>query len=339
MSEVEARLAELQRELVIARQAAQEQEQLAQRQQTELAALQQRAVAATSERAELGVYRITPTIPSFTPLDPVLWFAQIEDQFSLCGIITEVIKYINASSNLDARYASEVSEILRAPPSENPYTFLKEALIRRFTMSDEKRIRQLLSEEQLGDRSPSQFLRHLRSLIGATPIDDGLLKSLWLQRLPINIRAIVQSQPSSNTLDDLATTADKIAEVYESAPASFVHAAAAPVTPAAVPTAPSTAHAAVSAIAPTTDLITKMADMFTLLSETVKALKALKLQNTGRNQNQSRHRSRSRTRDLTPATSSSAPRVCWYHAKYQNDAHKCTSPCDFSAQGNGPSSS
>ena len=152
------------------------------------------------------------------------------------------------------------------------------------------------------------------------------------------------SGPSSRasrrpTLDDLATTADKIAEVYESVPASFVHAAAAPVTPAAVPTAPSTAHAAVSAIAPTTDLITKMADMFTLLSETVKALKALKLQNTGRNQNQSRHRSRSRTRDLTPTTSSSAPRVCWYHAKYQNDAHKCTSPCDFSAQGNGPSSS
>jgi len=56
--------------LAIARQAAQEQEQLAQRQQTERAALQQRAVAATSEQTELGVNRITSKIPSFTPSTP-----------------------------------------------------------------------------------------------------------------------------------------------------------------------------------------------------------------------------------------------------------------------------
>jgi len=70
MSEVEERLADRTPKGVEDR--SREQEQLAQQQQTELAALQQRAEAATSEQTELGVYRILPKIPSFTPLDPVL---------------------------------------------------------------------------------------------------------------------------------------------------------------------------------------------------------------------------------------------------------------------------
>ena len=97
-------------------------------------------------------------LPPFWPSDPQLWFAQVESQFTTRGISEEHTKFSYVVSSLAHDYAHEVRDILLSPPRDQPYATLKTQLVARLCSSEQKRIRQLLTEEQLGDRKPSQFL-------------------------------------------------------------------------------------------------------------------------------------------------------------------------------------
>ncbi|CAB0033508.1 unnamed protein product [Trichogramma brassicae] len=97
---------------------------------------------------------------------PAVWFAQAETQFALGNITTELTKHYHVISQLDVRAAAEVEDIITNMPANQPYTHLRQQLIVRLSSSEEQRIRQLLHDEELGDRKPSRFLRHLKSLAG-----------------------------------------------------------------------------------------------------------------------------------------------------------------------------
>ncbi|GFX63230.1 uncharacterized protein TNCV_3895551 [Trichonephila clavipes] len=97
------------------------------------------------------------------------------------------------------------------PPATNKYNALKERLIIEFSDSENKQIRKLLSELQLGDDKPSHLLRKMRVLASGASLNDNFLKTLWLQRLPSEMQSILSV--SSETLENLAKLADKIAEV------------------------------------------------------------------------------------------------------------------------------
>ncbi|CAB0030693.1 unnamed protein product [Trichogramma brassicae] len=115
-----------------------------------------------------AIHRVAVKLPAFWSDRPSLWFAQADSQFILSDIISEVTKFHYVVSQLDARIALEVEDVITSPPAVTPYTFLRAKLIERLSASEEQRVRQLISEEELGDRKPSQFLRHLRSLAGNT---------------------------------------------------------------------------------------------------------------------------------------------------------------------------
>ena len=113
---------------------------------------------------------------------------------------------------LDNRYASEDEDIITSPPATNKDTTLKTELIRRLSLSQDQRVRQLLALEELGDRKPSQFLRHLRSLAGSSRLEDSILCTLWFQRLPTHVQQILQTQ-AHQPLDSQAVMTDTICEV------------------------------------------------------------------------------------------------------------------------------
>jgi hypothetical protein len=69
--------------------------------------------------------------------------------------------------------------------------------------------RRLFTLEEMGDRKPSQFLKHLRSL--APDIPDNYLRILWTSRLPTNIRTILAGMPEVE-LDAVALCPDRIME-------------------------------------------------------------------------------------------------------------------------------
>jgi hypothetical protein len=61
----------------------------------------------------------------------------------------------------------------------------------------------------MGDLKPSQFLRHLRSLVPDLP--DYILRTIWTSRLPANVQATLACHPGVE-LDVAADCADRIIE-------------------------------------------------------------------------------------------------------------------------------
>jgi hypothetical protein len=62
----------------------------------------------------------------------------------------------------------------------------------------------------MGDRTPFEYLRHIRNIAGTSQDKDSLLlKSIFLERIPSFMRAII-AHMTDQSLDYLADTADKI---------------------------------------------------------------------------------------------------------------------------------
>ncbi|GBP34514.1 hypothetical protein EVAR_29911_1 [Eumeta japonica] len=88
--------------------------------------------------------------------------------------------------------------------------------------SKERKLKQLLMHEELGDRKPSQFLRHLQGLAGPD-ISNDLLITIWTSRLPQNIQTVIAGQ-TAPTLELLADLADRVSTRDSSSiPTSRVH--------------------------------------------------------------------------------------------------------------------
>ena len=150
------------------------------------------ASAAPQPSGPGNVAALSVKLPPFWPSDPQLWFAQVEAQFVTRGITVEATKFGYVVGSLDHRYAQEVRDLLITPPPDRPYTVLKRQLVERLQASAHRRVRQLLHDEQLGDRKPTQFLRHLQHLQGDAAIDQSILAELFLQRLPANVRMVTR---------------------------------------------------------------------------------------------------------------------------------------------------
>ena len=154
-------------------------------------------------------------LPDFWPSDPELWFAQVEAQFDAQGITSERTKFGHVVRVLPAQYASEVRDVILQPP-ENPYTTIKAELQKRVCPSRRQQLQQLIHVEDLGDRKPSQFLRHLLKLRGGTMDEangDEMFRELFLQKLPLAVRTTLAIFPKTTSLSDLADVADSMAEV------------------------------------------------------------------------------------------------------------------------------
>ena len=153
-------------------------------------------------------------LPPFWPADPELWFAQVEAQFACRRIISQRSKFDSIVSSLSPEFAAEVRDLLLSPPAENPYSMLKAQLTKRTTLSEQRKLQQLFTGEELGDCKPTQLLRRMQHLQGDRPgFDVSFLHELFLQRLPPNVYMVLASSPEGTTSDQLAEMAYKVMEV------------------------------------------------------------------------------------------------------------------------------
>ncbi|XP_075163295.1 uncharacterized protein LOC142235932 [Haematobia irritans] len=227
-------------------------------------------------------------IPRFWREHPLLWFAQVEAQFALYRIGDERTKYHILVAELDTELLTHVSDIVLNPPND-VYSQIKNRLIEHFSVSEENRIKRLLNNMEIGQKKPSLLLREMRSLSNGGVTED-FLRTMWMQRLPSHSQAILST--STESLDNLAKMADKIADISTSGSVSEI------------------------TQGKTFDFTSmcKQIEMLTLSVEEIQ--KRL-------SRNSSRGRSRSKKRDM------SQHEVCYYHRRFGKHAKKCRKPCSF----------
>lgn len=136
--------------------------------------------------------------------------------------------------------------------------------------------------------------------------DNSFLRELFLQRLPSHVRMVLASS-GEMSLDGLAQLADKVMEV-SSPSISSVN------------------------VAPLTTEVEQLRAEVGRLRDLIAALQVTPPHSgPGR----TTHRSRSRSRATSPHPSAPDDSGwCWYHRKFGEKAHKCSTPCTWS--GNAP---
>lgn len=264
------------------------------------------------------VYGVGLKLPPLWKNNIKLWFIRIESNFALSKISADETKYNNVIASIDPETLTAVSDILLKPPATGKYTALKERLIEEYSDSATQQIRRLLSEIQLGDDKPSHLLRKMRELANGS-LNDEFLQTLWLQRLPSDIQSILSV--SSETLDNLAKLADKIAEVRSEASVCAVSYAAAE--------KPSRDHSA-RALAGSSAAVDGG------------EISALRAEVAALSKQMSRLLTRVRSHSRPPRGKSPHSRngsqykrnFCFYHRKFGKNAHKCIPPCTFSESEN-----
>lgn len=254
---------------------------------------------------EFGENNINLKLPVFGISNPRVWFTQVEAFFRFRKITSQPTMFSYVATQLPTDIASEVIDVLDPMPEENPYDKIKAAVLKRTMASDESRLQQLLSGVELGDRTPSQLLRHMRSLVGNARIDDTILKQLWCKCLPANTNAILSTQGDAVSLEKLAETADKVHECFFKSSTTYVNQVGE---------------------ASTNDRIDKLLNEVAQLKLTVDNIVHNRDSRWSRS-NRFRHRPISRSKSRSKNKKSNT--WCYYHSKFGNKANICKKPCTF----------
>ncbi|XP_036334856.1 uncharacterized protein LOC118745515 [Rhagoletis pomonella] len=255
------------------------------------------SAAATSEKAMM-VNKVSVKVPPFWPEHPEIWFAQVEAQFSVAGVSTDSAKFNTVVAAVESNVLAQISDAILNPPDNGKYDNLKRRIIDRYCESEQKKTQKLLSDVDLGDKRPTQLLSELSEL-AKNKVSTEFMKSLWLQRLPVQVRAILQA--SNADLPDLAKLADKILEVGDFQQVSVV----------------AKGNAADETFSGISKRIERIEAQFDKL-----------IQNTKYRTNR-RSRSVSRGRDARANTPMRTKgELCWYHQVHGDNARKCRPPCE-----------
>lgn len=154
---------------------------------------------------------VTVKLPEFWKADPTMWFAQAEAQFALAGVVQDVTKFYHIVAKIDQSVICHVTDLVKEPPAAEKYLAIKTRLISRFELSPQAKLEKLLSSCELGDLRPTHLLAKMRELASGLTVDEALLKMLFLQRLPANIRPILSV--NDGTLTKIAEMGDGLMDI------------------------------------------------------------------------------------------------------------------------------
>lgn len=155
--------------------------------------------------------KVSIKLPAFWNERPEVWFAQVEAQFEIAGINKELTKFNYLLANLEPNVVENIWDLVSEKKKEK-YTLAKERLLSIFKTSEDKKIKNLISELELGDLKPSQLLRKMRGLAGDN-FSDKILKTLWLGKLPNYLQNILVI--SDEQVDKLSEIADRIRDTKQ----------------------------------------------------------------------------------------------------------------------------
>lgn len=253
--------------------------------------------------------RLHVTLPPFWPDRPSSWFKLVDGQFTAHGITSDWKKYFCVVMSLDSQYSKEVDDIIDKPPENDKFETLKRELIMRLSTSQEKKTKQLLEFEEIGDRKPSQFLRHLRSLAGSA-VPEDLLRTIWMGRLPVKTQTLLATV-RGQSLEVASDLADSIHEMEGNGNSMACNAVA------------KSSNSNNSSIFNMDAISQQICALEKRFEERFNRMEK-RQDGTDGGSFRSRRRSRSRSR-----VREKNPDYCFYHNCFGQKARKCRSPCSY----------
>lgn len=252
-----------------------------------------------------------------------LWFLQLNHWFGVNRITSDGTRFSTVIAALDASLLQQIYDVVRNPPEPpaSKYNAVKNAVIRNFTESEQRRAQQFVSGLQLGDRKPSHLLNDLRR-IGGEQQDERLLKVLWMNRLPIQVQTCLAAV--TQPLTALAELADSVMETFRVGASteqiSAVNAGAS-----------TSSNIAAASNRPATNVAKKSSDddglskLTAQVEKLARQMAKLQHENNGqRNRTYERSNSRQRSRSTTPgpsrANDGEEDGRCWHHCTYGAEA-------------------
>ena len=79
---------------------------------------------------------ISMKLPDFSSDAAEVWFAKADAQFSICSISVSKTKFYHGVAVLPKEVASQILDLIRAPPAGDPYKVLRERLITLYSLND-----------------------------------------------------------------------------------------------------------------------------------------------------------------------------------------------------------
>lgn len=165
--------------------------------------------ADNTEEEKPKIEKVTIKIPAFWCDRPEVWFAQVEAQFKLAKVKQEATKFNYLMANLEQHIAENIFDLVKSD-EKSKYTVAKKRLLSIYKTSEDSKLKQLIKELEMGSYKPTQLLKKMKSLAGDS-LSDGVIKSLWLDKLPNYLRNVLLV--SDEKLDKLAEIGDRVHEL------------------------------------------------------------------------------------------------------------------------------
>lgn len=269
----------------------------------------------SSNAADAGtaqVHSLSLKVPVFDSKNPEMWFTWLESGFVTSRVTSETTKYHHTVTALGIGVMARISGFFKRPLQEraNPYSELKEAILKHFKESTADSLNSLFMGLSLGNRRPSELLARMIDAADGN-IADKLVESLWLARLPEVLRPTVSA--FAGGLPEKGEYADKLMDSFgfQFSQNPFHTAQVTSFQPAHHVPPPAVVAAAI-------DPVRRMEEMFSRFEE---RLAICERKSRERNSNHQRGRSKSRNQ--------SRGGMCHYHHRFGNRAKKCIGQCSF----------
>ena len=97
-------------------------------------------------------------IPTFWLESAEAWFIQVEAQFALKNVTVSSTKFYYCVSSFNQETANQVLDLIKSPPSTEPYGALKNRLLKLFALDDFQRYQVISNLPLSGDMKPSKLM-------------------------------------------------------------------------------------------------------------------------------------------------------------------------------------
>ena len=165
--------------------------------------VQAQALPAAAATPAPVLQRKEKKLAEFWTSRPVMWFRLFDGQFP--ETLTEDVRFNALLNHLPSSALPFVDHVLR-DPGQDPFSTAKACLIKHYETSPRDRARTLRSLTSLGDKTPSEMLFYMRSLLPGVP-DNPLFEAIFIDLLPANAR---DAAVKHDALEDMAEAADKV---------------------------------------------------------------------------------------------------------------------------------